>query len=531
MSRSNLPGVLPDGWVRCFIGQVTLPTTKINPKIDIDREMQYIDISSIDNIRQVIGNTKRYKLRHAPSRARQVVHSGDTLFSTVRPYLCNIALVPSCYDQEIASTGFSVLRPAKGVCPEFLFYKTISSDFVDRISGMQYGVSYPAVKDEQVRDQELWLPPTTEQHRVVAKIDELFSELDDGIESLKKARTQLSTYRKAVLKNAFEGKLTAHWCEENKDRLETPEQLLTRIKQKREAHYEQQLRAWRTAVLSWEQGGKWGRKPLKPSVFKVTERIEYDELADLPHLPRSWQYVRLSEIADIGSGMSVSESRKLDDPIEVPYLSVANVQRGELDLSRVKTMRIERAQLATLELEQWDVLFNEGGDRDKLGRGWIWESQMEPCITQNHVFRASPFLGSHEHSKWISHWGNSFGQRHFEAQGKQTTNLASINKTVLNKFPIPLPPIREQVEILRRIDIETSTLDHVESSITAAFRNLSALRQSILKTAFNGQLVPQDPRDEPASVLLDRIKTEREQIPSRVMRRKTAEREKTKVTA
>ena len=283
--------------------------------------------------------------------------------------------------------------------------------------------------------------------------------------------------------------------------------------------------------MSWGQGGKSGRRSSKPSEFKVTERIEQDELTDLPHLPRFWQYVRLSEIADIGSGMSVSRSRKLDDPIEVPYLSVANVQRGELDLSRVKTMLIERAQLATLELKQGDVLFNEGGDRDKLGRGWMWDSQMVPCITQNHVFRASPFLGFHEHSKWVSHWGNSFGQRYFEAQGKQTTNLASINKTVLSKFPIPLPPISEQVEILRRIDVETSTLDHVESSITAAFRNLSALRQSILKTAFSGQLVPQDPRDEPASFLLDRIKTEREQIPSRVMRRKTAEREKTKVTA
>ena len=459
------------------------------------------------------------------------MHSGDTLFATVRPYLRNIALVPSCYDQEIASTGFSVLRPASGVCPEFLFYKTISRDFVDRISGMQYGVSYPAVKDEQVRDQQLWLPPTAEQYRIVVKIDELFSELEPGIESLKKARAQLATYRQAVLKHAFEGKLTAQWREENKDRLETPERLIARLKQKREAHYEQQLREWRTAVMSWEQGGKSGRKPSKPSEFKVTERIEQDELTDLPHLPKSWQYVRLSEMADIGSGMSVSKSRKLDDPIEVAYLSVANVQRGSLDLSRVKTMRIERAQLATLELKQWDVLFNEGGDRDKLGRGWIWESQMEPCITQNHVFRASPSLGFHEHSKWISHWGNSFGQRYFEAQGKQTTNLASINKTVLSNFPIPLPPIREQVEILRRIDIETSTLDHVELSITAAFRNLSALGQSILKTAFSGQLVPQDPNDESASAVLDRIMAEREQIMNRAMPRKTGRRKNTKVTA
>ena len=425
--------------------------------------------------------------------------------------------------------GFKSLVPACGILNSYVYYYLIASR--DYARSRASGTTFLELSGKAFGELAIPVARTNVQIRIVSKVEELLSELDAGIESLKKARAQLATYRQAVLKHAFEGKLTAQWREENKDRLETPEQLIARVKQKRKAHYEQQLQEWRTAVMSWERGGKSGRRPSKPSEFKVTERIEQDELTDLPHLPRSWQYVRLSEIADVGSGMSVSRSRKLDDPIEVPYLSVANVQRGELDLSRVKTMLIERAQLATLELKQGDVLFNEGGDRDKLGRGWMWDSQMVPCITQNHVFRASPFLGLHEHSKWVSHWGNSFGQRYFEAQGKQTTNLASINKKVLSKFPIPLPPISEQVEILRRIDFETSTLDHVESSITAAFRNMSTLRQSILKTAFSGQLVPQDPRDEPASFLLDRIKTEREQIPSRVMRRKTAEREKTKVTA
>ena len=86
---------------------------------------------------------------------------------------------------------------------------------MNALSGMQYGVSYPAVKDEHIRDQPLWLPPTEEQHRVAANIEELFSELDQGVESLKTARAQLHVYRQAVLKHAFEGKLTAQWREEN----------------------------------------------------------------------------------------------------------------------------------------------------------------------------------------------------------------------------------------------------------------------------------------------------------------------------
>ena len=150
------------------------------------------------------------------------------------------------------------------------------------------------------------------------------------------------------------------------------------------------------------------------------------------------------------------------------------------------------------------------------------ESQIVPCITQNHVFRASPFLASREHAKWISHWGNSFGQRYFETQGKQTTNLASINKAVLSKFPVPLPPIEEQIEILRRIEIEFSNLDRVEATISTTLRGLDTLRQSVVRAAFNGQLVLQDADDEPASVLVARIRAERVQSTKSTTRRKRA---------
>ncbi len=369
-------------------------------------------------------------------------------------------------------------------------------------------------------------PSIPEQRRIVAKIEELFSELDKVKESLIKARYQLAVYQQIVLKHAFEGKLTAEWREEKRAAIETSEQLLARIQAEREAQSVRQIREWQAAVDAWDEGGQQGRKPSKPSGFKESVQISPAELTDLPDLPSSWQYARLSELARIGSGMSVSKSRKLADPIEVPYLSVANVQRGTLDLSRVKTMNIERANLHTLELKRWDILFNEGGDRDKLGRGWIWESQIEPCITQNHVFRASPLLDSQEHSKWISHWGNSFGKRYFETQGKQTTNLASINKTVLGRFPIPLPPIEEQVQILRRLDTETSIIDQINRSIATTLEKLDALRQSILKRAFSGQLVAQNPSDEPASVLLDRIRAEREKIAKHESARKRQEGER-----
>ncbi|WP_146064261.1 restriction endonuclease subunit S [Jhaorihella thermophila] len=218
--------------------------------------------------------------------------------------------------------------------------------------------------------------------------------------------------------------------------------------------------------------------------------------------------------------MSVSKARKHANPIEVPYLRVANVQRGHLDLSVLKTMKIERSQLAQLRLRENDVLFNEGGDRDKLGRGWIWPGAPKVCITQNHVFRASPHRPSEAWSKFISYWGNSAGQAYFEEFGKQTTNLASINKTVLSRFPVPLPSLAEVEEIVRILEERLSRADALGSEIDAALARAEALRQAILKRAFSGRLVPQDPADEPATTLLARLRARAAAAPQKT-RRKT----------
>jgi len=133
-------------------------------------------------------------------------------------------------------------------------------------------------------------------------------------------------------------------------------------------------------------------------------------------------------------------------------LRVANVQRGYLDLNEIKYIKVPGDKLPELLLEKGDVLFNEGGDRDKLGRGWIWEGQINACTYQNHIFRARLFL-KEVNGKLFSWYGNTFGQQYFMAKGKQTTNLASINKTLLSAFPLPLLPLDEQMQLIKEIDL------------------------------------------------------------------------------
>lgn len=222
-----------------------------------------------------------------------------------------------------------------------------------------------------------------------------------------------------------------------------------------------------------------------------------------------WPWTTLGEIADIKGGVTKDSKRENDATfVEVPYLRVANVQRGFLDLREVTTIRVDQKKANALRLEAGDVLFNEGGDRDKLGRGWVWEGQIDDCIHQNHVFRARLKTDDFE-PYFVSTHANTWGQAWFEQHGRQTTNLASLNLTTLKQFPVPAPPRLEQNAIVGELTKSRETQARLTRSIESAGRRAVALRRSILVAALSGQLVPQDTSEEPASVLLDRIRAER----------------------
>lgn len=217
-----------------------------------------------------------------------------------------------------------------------------------------------------------------------------------------------------------------------------------------------------------------------------------------------WQDVQLRDIADVQGGVTKDAKKQSSLDEEVPYLRVANVQRGYIDLSEVKTIRVPAAKLESLLLADGDVLFNEGGDLDKLGRGWVWEGQITRCTFQNHVFRARLFDKGNQ-PKFLSWWGNSRGLEHFLRSGKQTTNLASINKTLLAALPIRLPSPTEQAEIVRRVETLFALADRMEARCKVARAQAQRLTPLTLGKAFRGELVQQDTNDEPASALLKRI--------------------------
>lgn len=346
------------------------------------------------------------------------------------------------------------------------------------------------------------LPPSAEQNRIVEKLDELLSDLDAGVAELRTAKRKLATYRQSLLKAALEGALTTDWRAAratNGDRQEPAAELVQRILAKRRKLWEQKQLA---------KFAEQGKAPPRGWQDKYPQPISPD-LKDLPELPNGWEWASLDMLGEIASGVAKGTKRSSDVATrEVHYLRVANVQRGFLNLAHVKTIEATEKDIAELRLRSGDVLFNEGGDLDKLGRGWVWRGEVVECIHQNHVFRMRPALPATP-SELISHHGNTFGKQWFKTAGKQTTNLASINLTLLRSFPVPVAPEVEAHEIVSRLEPLLTVADEQERAISRSIAQATAQRKNILKAAFAGQLVPQDPNDEPASKLLERIRAKR----------------------
>lgn len=248
---------------------------------------------------------------------------------------------------------------------------------------------------------------------------------------------------------------------------------------------------------------------------KEADRLDSVGVDDGPMvgLPEGWRWRRLHEVADVVSGVAKgSKEKDGSELVEVPYLRVANVQKGYLDLSSVKNIRVSQRKIEQLKLRHSDVLLNEGGDRDKLGRGWVWENQISGCIHQNHVFRAR-MKGREVHPKFLAWYANEAATHWFYANAKQSVNLASISLSTINLLPVPVPPRGEQESIVRRISEGLESFTRVENQLESIQVKATALRRALLAAAFSGKLVPQDPTDDSASVCLERIRAERASSP------------------
>lgn len=347
------------------------------------------------------------------------------------------------------------------------------------------GSGQPFITLKTARENSIPVPPINEQHRIVAKIEELFSELDQSIANLKTAQSQLKVYRQSLLKHAFEGKLTAEWRAQNADTLESASALQQRIQHAREQRYEQQL-------AEWQANGKQGSKPKAP---KPIAPLTTEELAELPELPEGWGWMKFDQVVNIDSNLVNPNNFG-----SYPHIAPDNVERGTGRLLSYRTIKEDEVISPKHRFFPGQIIYSK--IRPYLSKlviaqfNGLCSADMYPLSTGLNI----KFLFYLMLSKYFVSKASNSGSR---------TVLPKINQQELGIIALPVCPLKEQTQIVGQLESSLSEIEQLDQTITTSLKQAEALRQSILKKAFSGELVPQDPNDEPAAALLARIQAEK----------------------
>ena len=482
---------LPKGWVATTLEELCLPVDKSSPRDTPGESFSYIDIAAIDNSTFRVVAPKVYLGRDAPSRARQKVNGGNILISTVRTYLKNTAMVPPDLDGAVASTGFCVLNPATEVNREFIFYFVLTDDFVSRLNPLQRGTSYPAVRNDNVLAQEIPFPPLTEQHRIAAEIEKQFTRLDASVAALERVRTSLMRYRASVLKAAGEGKLVTTEAELAKSegrQYEHADELLERNLKKRRAQWESQPR------------GRKYKEAVAPDV------------SSLPTLPERWVWATVDQLAapepnsitDGPYGSNLKTAHYTDEGPRV--IRLQNIGNGQFINAYAHISWDHFRSLHKHVIQAGDLVIAALGQT--LPRSCIVPSTVGPAIVKADCIRFKP-AKKLALAAFLNIALNTVSTRARTANTIHGVGRPRLNLGGIKNLSLPVPPLAEQQRIVAEVEHRMSILLKAEAAVHVSLNRAEQLRQSILTQAFSGRLVHQDPGDEPASKLLERISAER----------------------
>jgi type I restriction enzyme S subunit len=339
--------------------------------------------------------------------------------------------------------------------------------------------------------------PAAEQTRIVAKIEELLSDLDAGVAELKAAQKKLAQHRQSLLKAAVEGALTAEWRAKNTP-TETGAQLLERILKERRARWEAKQ------LAKFESQGK---APPKDWQAKYPEPVQPDT-SDLPTLPQDWVWASVDQLSEsVRNGLSKTPNT---EGRGFPIFKINAVRPMAVSFAAIKHIELSESEAADYWVEVGDVLATRyNGSVDLLGVFGMVKVVPQRTLHPDKLIRMKPLLGE-QLGGWMEVCGNiGMSRSHLVSKVKTTAGQTGISGEDLKKTPVPLPPFAEQKVVLTCLSERLQTADELDQPLDLALKQSTAQRQNILRAAFAGQLVPQDPNDEHASVLLERIRAER----------------------
>ena len=368
------------------------------------------------------------------------------------------------------------------IVKKYFNYFLQSASYWNEINKINESTTQPKINKKQFYNIQIPISPLNEQKKIVKKIEELFSKLDNIKMILDDVRCQINQYRESLLKSAFDGSLTKHWRKNNENSLLKKELIIKMISEVRESQKK----------LKFNE--------ISPPIPKYLE-----------HIPDSWMHVYLDSLL-IDARYGTSEKCFVEKN-DVCVIRIPNILSGKLDFSNLKYTNSKNNSFEKLFLVKNDILVcRTNGSLDLVGRSAIVEEIENNFAYASYLIRLR-IENKILNSAYLNFLINSIVIRNFITRETRTTaGQFNVNLDMLRSIEIPVCGLGEQEEIVSKLEDGFLLIENSEKNLNILFSKLDILRSTILKSAFEGELVPQDPNDEPAEVLLQKIKQEKEQL-------------------
>jgi type I restriction enzyme S subunit len=487
-------GLIPQGWAKATVGSLVILTNGFAFK-PAQWKPEGTPIIRIQNLNNPEAGYN-YCAESLPNKYRVV--DGDLLFAWSgtpgTSFGAHIWRGPKAWlNQHIFKVDFD----ERNIDKQFLRL-ALNVNLDEYIRAAHGGAGLAHITKRVFEASEVLIPPLDEQRRIVAKLDELLSDLDAGVAALERARANLKRYRAAVLKAAVEGRLTEQWRAEH-PATEPASQLLERILAERRRKWEADQLA-KYAAAGKTPPKNWQAKYVEPTPPEITE---------LPELPRGWCWASVEQLtirSEYGTSVKCDYTAN-----GFPVIRIPNIAAGMIDLEDLKFATQPLDLTDEDALQPGDLLMcRTNGSVSLIGKAAV----VRAAFSQRHTFASYllrfRFVDPKLLPLWIHLYASStLGRRFIEGNAASSAGQHNISLSLMHRMPVPLPSAAEQQEIISDVEERLSVIAVAERQIEENSHRAARLRQSILKRAFEGKLVPQDPTDEPASVLLERIRQQR----------------------
>ncbi|MGW4805042.1 restriction endonuclease subunit S [Kitasatospora sp. NPDC004272] len=475
---------LPAGWVRAPLRDLCEIASGATPKTGVDRywseDVVWITPDDMAKDRSQVIRRGRRGLSHEgyDSCSARLIPAGSVIFSSRAP----IGYVAIAGTELCTNQGCKSALPSPALDPNYLYWylQYVTPEIQNRASG----TTFKEISAKGFGDTQVLLPPLAEQVRIAAVLDAQLTRLDIATSNIEAAGRRDRTLVASLAAQAVSGRLM-----EFSGSGDSGDALL------------KDVLAERKTVVA--------RRRANPSGPGATFPVE---------LPKHWAVASVDQLTSAIEYGTSAKTAEMRDASDIPVLRMGNLQSGVIDPGNLKFLPSDHDDVKKLMLEDGDLLFNRTNSAELVGKSAVYHGKLGPMTFASYLIRCQ-FLAGIE-PEWVNLVINSpYGRKYVASVASQQVGQANVNGTKLAAMPIPLPPTAEQKEILAELALQQDRLARVRVLTNAAASRRLALRRAIMEAAFSGKLVPQDANDEPASALLEKIKSASFGSPRRRSRR------------